>query len=246
MKKLYIILFLFYGFSATAQQAKQICYTFNETSVVKDSTGFQYPYAIWQKLLQSGNYGLRAVRANDVDFEFLIYTLSDTEWIKRMDSLPKPRETTVFKTGNQFPNFKVTDIEGNKFNLKELAGKVIVLNFWFINCAPCRQEIPDLNKMVLKYKNNPNVVFLAVGLDSKWEIKDFIKKSPFTYHLTENGGYLAKFYKVNSFPTHVVIDQTAMIMAVAFPNSEFVGFDYHDKSIEQALNPAGPANAEIK
>ena len=167
----------------------------------------------------------------------MIYELASSETATRIESLPKPIETTSFKTGNELSNFKITDIEGKKFNLKELAGKVVILNFWFINCAPCRMEIPELNKMVSKYKNNPNVVFLAVSLDFKSEIRDFLKKSPFLYNIMDNGEWLAKSYNVNSYPTHVVIDQSAKILFHSTGLAQNTIY-WIDKSIEEALKDA--------
>lgn len=238
MNKLYFILFLLFGFNSVAQQPVIVRPNLNETSVVKDSTGFQYPYVIWHKLWQSGSHAIRSMQINEGAPEFLIYELSESDKIKRAESLPKPLETTFFRTGNKLSNFKFTDIEGNKFNLKELAGKVVVLNFWFVNCPPCRMEIPELNKMVLKYKDNPDVLFLAVGLDENYEIKDFIKKTPFLYKITGNGKWLAQSYGVKSYPTHVVLDQSAKILfhstGLALNTVYWI-----DKSIKGALKHAG-------
>ena len=199
------------GTSVLAQQVVQTRKTLDETSVVRDSTGFQYPHAVWKKLMQSGNYGIKLGKRTSTDMEFIIYELSAAERTKRMESYPRPRETDNFKTGSKLSNFRFTDLQGNRYNLKELNGKVVVLNFWFINCGPCRQEIPDLNKLVLKYKENPNVLFLAVALDSRADVKEFLKKTPFLYNITENGSYLTQSYGVKGYPTHVVLDQNAII-----------------------------------
>jgi len=68
--------------------------------------------------------------------------------------------------------FSVTDIKGNTYTSEELKGKVVVLNFWFIGCAPCRIEIPGLNEMV-KHYDKEEVVFIAFALDGKEELKKF-------------------------------------------------------------------------
>ncbi|NEU07656.1 TlpA family protein disulfide reductase [Flavihumibacter sp. R14] len=244
MRKLYFFLFLLLiGASAVAQQRVQVTTTLDANSVVKDSTGFQYPHAIWAKLMQTGSYGIRVAKGTDSNIEFLIYELSAAERSRRMETYPKPRETTNFKTGSKLPNFRFTDLEGNRYNLKELAGKVVVLNFWFINCGPCRIEIPDLNKMVLKFKDNPNVVFLAVALDSHADVKEFLKGTPFLYNITENGAYLTKFYGVNSYPTHVVVDQNAIIQfhttGLALNTVYWI-----DKTIEVALKQSDRGKVE--
>ena len=243
MKKLYfLLLLLIIGTSVLGQQRTETRTTLDETSIVRDSTGFQYPHAVWKKLMQSGNYGIKIGKRTSTDMEFLIFELSAAERTKRMESYPLPRETTNFKTGNKLPNFRFTDLKGTRYNLKELTGKVIVLNFWFINCGPCRQEIPDLNKLVLKYKDNPNVVFLAVALDSRADVKEFLKKTPFLYNIKENGSYLTESYGVKGYPTHVVLDQNAIIKfhtaGLAINTIYWI-----DKTIEGALNQPEAAGA---
>ncbi|MGB4774849.1 MAG: TlpA disulfide reductase family protein [Daejeonella sp.] len=212
MFRLSFIILLFCGLNLHAQENSSKRIMLNEKSIVKDSTGYQYPYIVWTKLFQSGNYGLKPKKAEGIEPEFVMYELSEEEKTKQMESLPKPGETSFFTTGSKLKNFKFTDIKGNKYNLEELAGKVVVLNFWFINCPPCRMEIPELNKMVLSYKDNPNVVFLAIGLDEKYEIEEFLKRSPFIYNITAQGKWLAYKYGVQSFPTHVVADQTGKVI----------------------------------
>ena len=240
MKNLYFLLFLLMiGTSLFAQQVVQTRTTLDETSVIRDSTGFQYPHAVWKKLMQSGNYGIKIGKRTGTDMEFIIYELSAAEKSKRMESFPKPRETNNFKTGTKLSNFRFTDLKGNRYNLKELTGKVVVLNFWFINCGPCRQEIPDLNKLVLKYKDNPDVIFLAIALDSRADVKEFLKKTPFLYNITENGSYLTESYGVQGYPTHVVLDQEAIIKfhtAGLAMNTIY----WIDKTIENTLKQPAP------
>ena len=50
------------------------------------------------------------------------------------------------------PDINLTTITGQKFQLKRMKGKVIVLNFWFTHCIPCIEELPALNKLVKAYK----------------------------------------------------------------------------------------------
>ncbi|MBK8086975.1 MAG: TlpA family protein disulfide reductase [Chitinophagaceae bacterium] len=91
-------------------------------------------------------------------------------------------------------------MEGRKYSLNDLKGKVVVINFWFINCAPCKAEIPQLNKLVKEF-NQDEVVFIAVALDSYSELKDFLKTTPFDYHIIDDGRYFAQGNGVKSYPT---------------------------------------------
>jgi peroxiredoxin len=103
-------------------------------------------------------------------------------------------------------SFKTRDINGNKIDLKALEGKIVVLNFWFVNCSPCRMEIPDLNKMVDSFKTNNKIVFIAIALDDRSILKSFLEKTPFNYNIIDGGKFIADKYGIRSYPTHVVID----------------------------------------
>ena len=102
--------------------------------------------------------------------------------------------------------FSVTDLNGNTYSLEELKGKVVVLNFWFIGCAPCRIEIPGLNDM-LKHYDKEEVIFIAFALDGKEELKKFLAEFPFDYQIIPEAFAQADAYKVQGYPTHVILDK---------------------------------------
>lgn len=185
----------------------------NETSVVRAEDGNVYPYPVWQKLMSTGKYGLktRGTKTEDGAAEYLIYELSEAQKLAYFEKMPKPKPSVSFKEGDDFKGFKATDINGNKFDLRQSTGKIIVLNFWFINCPPCRQEIPQLNELVAMYKDNPNVVFLAIATDEKYDLQKFMKTTPYDYHVVDNGRYFASKYSVTLYPTHAVIDKNGKI-----------------------------------
>lgn len=108
-------------------------------------------------------------------------------------------------------NFK--DSNGNNFTLDSLKGKVIVLNFWFIGCKPCVEEIPDLNRIQEKFKDK-DVVFLAVTFDSKKKLDDFAKKKSFNFTIVPNSMNIIRQFYVNSYPTTIIIDKDRKIHLV--------------------------------
>lgn len=175
-----------------------------EDLVIKDSSGTIYPAELARRLLGTGKYTLRMSKDRTTAF---LAMLSDAEIEKRNALLPKPAESKFFKTGQKIASFSERDMKGNKFSLKELAGKVVVLNFWFINCPPCRMEIPQLNELVVNYQQNPDVVFIAVALDEKYDIQEFLKTNPFQYNIIDGGRYIASKYNINLYPTHLVLDK---------------------------------------
>lgn len=112
--------------------------------------------------------------------------------------------------GSPAPDFAVSDLAGRRFELAALRGKAVVLNFWSIACAPCRAEIPELNRLVGGFKNR-GVVFLAVSSDGEAELRAFLKGSPFNFPVVPAGGAVIRSYGLEGFPSHVVIDQEGRI-----------------------------------
>jgi len=201
----FVIIFSFYA--ATAQKENQPRLT--NTSIVKDTSGTVVPYDIWTRLMLTGRYNVKSQKKEDA--EFIIYRLSDEEYERKIGEMPKPKESRFFKTGNSFSHFKTTDINGNKINTKNLAGKIIVLNFWFINCPPCIMELPELNRLADTYKSDSSVVFIAIALDKKNELEQFLRKAEFRYMLIDNGRFLTDQYGINSYPTNVIVDHEGKI-----------------------------------
>jgi len=225
--------------SANAQKKQPL----TESSVVKDSSGTVMPYTIWSSLLMTGRYKIKTDEKDNADF--IIYQLSDEEYEKALGALPKPKESNFFTTGSKFSHFKTTDIDGNKINTKSLAGKIIVLNFWFINCPPCRMEMPELSKLSDTYRSDSSIVFLAIALDKKYDLEQFLKGGRFGYAIIENGRFITDQYRINSYPTNVIVDQKGKIY---FHSSGLSMGTVHwlKKSIEELKNSAEKKDATAK
>lgn len=115
--------------------------------------------------------------------------------------------------------FTVKALDGKTYDIAKLKGKAVVLNFWFIGCPPCRQEIPGLNTLVKEYAKK-NVVFLALALDDEKSLNDFLKKTPFTYSIVPKAQSVSELYGVEGFPTHIVIDRKGMNIGQLIGGSE--------------------------
>lgn len=214
MKKLLALILVVLALNSYSQ-VRSTSIKIDENTIVKDGEGTVLPYVIWQKLLQTGDYQLKRT---DGKTEFVVYKMTEQEKLileerrKSMNAtLPKPRPTTAFKDGEKFAGYKLTDINGNKYDIKDAKDKIIVINFWFINCPPCKQEIPELNKLQAKFKDSTNVLFLAIALDEKYDLKEFLKTTPFNYNIVDNGRFYAEKHKVTGYPTHVVIGKDGLV-----------------------------------
>jgi thiol-disulfide isomerase/thioredoxin len=177
--------------------------------------------------------------------EFVIYRISDEEYEKAIETMPKPKESNFFRTGGRFSHFKTTDIDGNIINTKSLTGKIIVLNFWFIDCQPCRMEMPELSKLADTYKSDSSIVFLAIALDKKYEIEQFLKSFRFGYTIIDNGRFITDQFRINSYPTNVIVDQNGKVY---FHSTGLSTSTVHwlKRSIEQLKNSTEKKNATAK
>ena len=113
------------------------------------------------------------------------------------------------------PPFSLTSLEGQKFELAALRGKVVVMNFWFTGCEPCVAEMPRLNALVNKFKHE-GVVFIAPSWDNPATLRSFLKDHKFKYHVVPNAAeMIINTYRDESpntvFPTHIVIDREGKI-----------------------------------
>lgn len=114
------------------------------------------------------------------------------------------------ETGTSAEDFEVEDLNGNIVSLESLKGKVVVLNFWFIGCAPCIKEIPGLNQLVASY-DEEDVVFIAFALDEAESLKQFLAETTFDYQIIPESIVQSSLYKVQSYPTHAIIDKQGML-----------------------------------
>jgi peroxiredoxin len=136
------------------------------------------------------------------------------EMKKKMDERKAANNQALSSMLNKnAPEFELTDLQGKKWSLKKLQGKVVVLNFWFTTCIPCIKEIPDLNTLVQDYKDK-NVVFLGLTFSNKDQVKKFLTKHPFDYTLLPGSQEIDKKYNISSWPASIVIDKNGMIKKI--------------------------------
>lgn len=114
--------------------------------------------------------------------------------------------------GKLVPKFDVPDINAKWVNTDELRGKVVVLNFWFIGCVGCMDEIPKLSAMADKFKGNDDVVFLAIANNTPQELRGFLRGNKFNYRHIGQGLSLVKLFEFSGYPKNIVVGRDGKIV----------------------------------
>lgn len=112
--------------------------------------------------------------------------------------------------GHTAPDFLVRDINGKNHSIEKLQGKVIVLNFWSVECKECVMEMPELNRLMYKYKDQ-EVVFLSLAMNKTNRLKIFLGDFDFHYSIIPDSKEQADAYKVKLFPANIVIGRDLKI-----------------------------------
>ncbi|MBN2013090.1 TlpA family protein disulfide reductase [candidate division KSB1 bacterium] len=127
--------------------------------------------------------------------------------------------TTVFcqsKTDNaKAPNFFIRDINGKRVELSQLLEKgPVLVNFWALWCIPCLKELPHLNKLAERYRDQ-GLTVLTINQDdpsSENKVKPFMKGKRYTFQVAiDKDKELWRSFKIVALPTLFLIDQNGTI-----------------------------------
>ncbi|MGA9768645.1 MAG: redoxin domain-containing protein [Blastocatellia bacterium] len=109
------------------------------------------------------------------------------------------------------PEFKAMKLDKKIMGLSDFKGKVAVVNFWATWCGPCIAEMPYFQKVVDRYKNQSDVVFIAISIDKdKPVVRPFLEKNRYTIPAAYDDN-AADAFKVEGVPTTFIIDRNGVI-----------------------------------
>ena len=113
----------------------------------------------------------------------------------------------------QHADFTLLDINGKSWELKSLKGKVVLVNFWATWCPPCRKEMPDLEALFQRFKNQ-GLVVLALSDEDAATVKPFIAGRKITYPvLLDPGRKVNLLFNVVGIPKTFIYDRQGKLVA---------------------------------
>lgn len=113
----------------------------------------------------------------------------------------------------QKADFTLSDLQGKTWHMRELKGKVVLVNFWATWCPPCRKEMPDLQALYDKYKDQGFVV-LSISDEEAAKVSPFITERNISYPvLLDPGRKVNDAFVVEGIPKSFVYDREGELVA---------------------------------
>jgi len=113
----------------------------------------------------------------------------------------------------QQADFTLTDLDGKFWNLKDLKGKVVLLNFWATWCPPCRKEMPDLEMLYRRF-GAQGLIIIGIDDEETETVKPFIAQQGITYPvLLDPGRKVNTLFQIEGIPKTFVYDRDGKIVA---------------------------------
>lgn len=138
----------------------------------------------------------------------------DTEINLKTELIPETElEGVTFELGSVFADMSVNTPEGKTYTISEILKekKAVVINFWFLNCAPCKMEFPFLQQAYADYQDELEVLAVNLVDGTNKNIAEFQKEQGLTFPMAVCDVAWAEYLELNAYPTTVIIDRYGTI-----------------------------------
>ncbi len=155
---------------------------------------------------QFSSYAVKNIRINDRDVDKQLRLTSLPSWF-RIKTYEPEKTVPLLAKGTAAPDWKLVSLKGDTVSLKQLRGKVVLLDFFYNSCYPCRLAIPHLQEIHKKYSDQDVIVVGIDPVDKKsTDLQATLNKAGVTYTVLLADKDLAKKYQVSGYPTVYILD----------------------------------------
>ena len=125
------------------------------------------------------------------------------------------RQDTL-EIGSDIPDFTVTTFSGETYQVSQLRGKIILLNFWSSWCASCDEEGAALEEVWQEVKDDGEIVFLGVNyVDTEKDSLAFLERYGITYpNGPDMGSRISRMFMVEAVPETYIIGRDGKLVAI--------------------------------
>ena len=113
----------------------------------------------------------------------------------------------------QGADFTLTDLNAKTWTLKQLHGRVVLVNFWATWCPPCRKEMPDLETLSHRFAGQ-GLVILAISDEDRDKVAPFIANAKYSYPiLLDPGRTVNERFRIQGIPKTLVYGRDGKLVA---------------------------------
>ncbi|HLT87130.1 MAG TPA: TlpA disulfide reductase family protein [Sphingobacterium sp.] len=134
--------------------------------------------------------------------------------LEKAEKAPNQHAEVEAPSGSNYAGVAFSDDNGEIINIPDLKGKVVFLNFWATWCPPCKAEMPSIQVLKDKFKDNDQVAFLIVEIEGKKEkARDFMQQGNMDLPIFYPESQIPGEWLGGAIPTTVILDKTGKIAA---------------------------------
>ncbi|MCR5721923.1 MAG: TlpA family protein disulfide reductase [Lachnospiraceae bacterium] len=141
--------------------------------------------------------------------------------------------------GDRAPWFAAELADGGTFEMADLQGKVILINFWATWCGPCVGEMPAFESLYKDYADNPDVAIVAVDVEEKKKTVDFFAETNgYTFPIAyDEDGKIGMQYPTSGIPYTVIVGKDGYIRTIHLGARDAdTQYEIYKADIEAALS----------
>lgn len=144
---------------------------------------------------------------------------------------PTPEPRTNEQIAQTIPTVSFKNETGKLYNVDKLKGKVLFINFWATWCPPCKAEMPSIQTLYNKFKENDKVEFLLVEIENDLEgANKFLKQENLVLPVVYPNSSIPEEWLSGAIPTTVILNKAGELVS-----REQGMRDYSAKSVEDFI-----------
>ena len=127
------------------------------------------------------------------------------------------------------PDFTVPQLGSGSVTLKDLRGSVVFLNFWATWCPPCKQEMPSMERLYRRHKDQGfTIVAISIDANGVDRVATFVNNLGLTFPIgLDSKLEVANRYTVRALPSSFLVDRNGKMVAVALGPRDWDGTAAH-------------------
>jgi thiol-disulfide isomerase/thioredoxin len=110
--------------------------------------------------------------------------------------------------------FSLPLLQGGRTELSAYQGKIVLLNFWATWCPPCRAEMPSMETLYKRFKDQGLEILAVDCAEEKTVVERFMQNSKYSYPvLLDADGTVSNLYGIEALPTTFILNREGKIIA---------------------------------